>query len=115
MLSTILKTYDISLSCIWLQKVARETPEFAREHDLEFNEQHHRWMKQGTEESSTQEISEVQEIKPEEIKATPTWLPANSVKLEVGHTVKIGPKSKAKDLVGKESKIITEYIQTVKM
>ena len=61
-------------------------------------------------ESSTwKEINDghdVEDIQPGEVKSSPTWVPANSVKLSPGNTVKIGPKTKAKHLVNKESKII---------
>ena len=70
-------------------------------------------MPNGKTESNTwKEVNdnhEIESVSPEEVKTAPIWLPANSVKLEVGYVVKIGPKSKAKDLVGKEAKIIAVH------
>ena len=45
---TLLKTYDIQLKSIWLQKTIREKPKWALENGFEFNEQHHRWMNTDT-------------------------------------------------------------------
>ena len=48
MLDQILKTYDIQLTSIWLQKEIREIPEFARKYNLDFDEQKHRWVNRDT-------------------------------------------------------------------
>ena len=70
-----------------LYKAPRETPEFARKHGLEFNENHHRWMKSDGS-HATQELPE-------------------GYKFEVGHSYVIGPKAKNKALRGHEIQILS--------